>query len=98
MLTLNQTTEYEPKRPVQGSNNVQQYVEGEAFRGDFGFPSMGLSVGQADEPKALTSTTEPQLTDKTELAEGIQAGEVRPVPTAQQRRFSVDWDPRRYIP
>ena len=92
---IRQATEYDPKKPVQGSSTVQQYVKGEAFRSDFGFSSMGYPIGQTDEPEASISTTEPQLTDKTELAEGIQAGEIRPIPTAQQRRFSVDWDPRR---
>lgn len=71
-------------------------MEGEAFRSDFGISPISPSVGRMEEPEAPISTTEPQLSDKSELAEGIQAGEVRPVPTAQQRRLSVDWDPRRY--
>ena len=95
MLTAPQPAEYDPRKPVQESKSVQQYVEGEASRGDFGFSSFGPSVGQIDNPEASTSTMERQLTDKTELAEGMQAGEVKPVPTVQQRRYSVDWDPRR---
>lgn len=95
MLTAPQPAEFGPKKPVRESRTVQQHVEGEASRSEFGFSSFGPSVGQIDNPEASTSTMEPQLTDKTELAEGIQAGEFKPVPTVQQRRYSVDWDPRR---
>ena len=61
---------------------VPKYVKGEISSTDYSFT-----------PEAPVHTTEPSLTDKTDLAEGIQQGEVTPVPTAQQRRFSVDWDP-----
>ena len=69
---------------------VQQYAKGETSSTDYGFSSLRP---QEDEPEALVHTTEPSLTDKTDLAEDIQQGEVKPTPTAQQRRYSVDWDP-----
>lgn len=78
---------------MQGSNIVRQYVKGEESYNDFDFFSGGPSVGRRDESEGATKTTEPQLSDKTELAEGLQSGEVKPIPTLQQRRFSVDWDP-----
>lgn len=78
---------------MQGLNIVQRYVKGEESDNDFDLFSGGPSVGRRDKPEGHTSTTEPQLSDKTELAEDIQSGEVKPIPTIQQRRFSVDWDP-----
>ena len=69
---------------------VQQYVKGEASTNEYEFSSISPTV---EEPEALVNTTELPLTEKTELAEEIQRGEVTPTPTLQQRRFSVDWDP-----
>lgn len=45
------------------------------------------------EPEAPIHTTESSLTDKTDLAEDLQRGEVKARSTVEQRRFSVDWDP-----
>ena len=77
---------------MQGSNTVRRYVKGEESNNEFDF-FVGPSVGRRDEADGLTSTTEPQLSDKSELAEDIQSGDIKPIPTIQQRRFSVDWDP-----
>ena len=67
-------------------------MKGEASTNDYGFSS---SVPRIEEPEGSTVTAELPLTDKTEPAEQIQRGEVTPLPTSQQRRFSVDWDPIR---
>ena len=75
------------------SRTVQQYVKGETSSTDYGFSSVRSREDELEEPEAPIYTTEPSLTDKTDLAEDIQQGEVTPMPTAQQRRFSVDWDP-----
>ena len=85
----------DPGESVRRANTVQQYVKGEEINSDFGFFSTDPSLGARQEPEAPTNTTEPQLTDRTELAEGVHSGEVKPVPRVQQRRFSVDWDPIR---
>jgi len=69
---------------------VQQHVKGEASTTDYGFSSV---IPTIKEPEALVDTTERPLTEKTELVEEIQQGELTPIPTVQQRRFSVDWDP-----
>lgn len=65
-------------------------MKGEASTTDYGYSSLVLTI---KEPEALVNTTELPLTEKTELAEEIQQGELTPIPTVQQRRFSVDWDP-----
>ena len=88
-------TVYDPKESIRRTNTVQQYVKGEDYNSDFAFFSTGHSSRERQEPEARTNTTEPQLTDGTEFAEGVHSGEVKPVPTVQQRRFSVDWDPIR---
>ena len=72
---------------------MQRYVKGETSSTDYGYSSVRPQEDKLEEPEALVHSTEPSLTDKTDLAEEIQLGEVRPMPTAQQRRFSVDWDP-----
>ncbi len=60
---------------------------------DYGFSSVRPQEDELEKPEAPVHTTEPLLTDKTDLAEDIQQGEAKPTPTAQQRRFSIDWDP-----
>ena len=71
---------------------MQQYVKGETSSTDYGFASV-QPLDESKEPEALVHSTEPLLSDKTDLAEDIQQGEVTPIPTVQQRRFSIDWDP-----
>ena len=90
-----QTTSYEPGQEQKQSRTAQQYVKGETSRTDYGFSSVLSREDELEEPEAALHTTEPSLTDKTDLAEDIQQGEVTPMPTAQQRRFSIDWDPIR---
>ena len=57
---------------------------------------MGPSLGRADKPEDYASTTEPQLSDQADVAENIQSGELQALPTVQQRRYSIDWDPIQY--
>ncbi len=68
---------------------VQRHVKGETY---YGF-SVGQEADELKEPEAPIGTTEPSLTDKIESAEEIERGEVESIPTVQQRRYSVDWDP-----
>lgn len=88
-----QTTGYIAGQALNQSRTVQQYVKGEASNTGYGFSSVRPQADDLIEPEASVLTTEPLLTDKTDLAEDIQQGEVKPTPTAQQRRFSIDWDP-----
>lgn len=92
---LHQTTVYISGQAQKQSRTVQQYVKGETSSTDYGFSSVQPQDDELEEPEAPIHTTEPSLTDKTDLAEDIQQGEVTPMPTAQQRRFSIDWDPIR---
>lgn len=93
-----QTTSYEPGQDQEQSRTAQQYVKGETSSRDYGFSSVQAREVEFEEPEAALHTTEPSLTDNTDLAEDIQQGEVTPMPTAQQRRFSIDWDPIRQAP
>lgn len=90
---LLQTTAYISSHVQKEPSTVQQYVKGETSSTYYGFSSVGAHEDEPEEPEAPVHTTEPSLTDKTDLAEDIQQGEVTPPPTAQQRRFSIDWDP-----
>ena len=78
---------------------VQQFVTGEASSTDYGYSThYGFSTvtplaEDLKEPEAPLHTTEPSMTDQTELVEEIDKGEVQPPPTIQVRRFSIDWDP-----
>ena len=89
---LQQTTAYISGQAPKHSRTVQQYVKGETSSTDYGFASV-RPLDVFKEPTTPVHSTEPSLTDKTDLAEDIQQGEVTPIPTAQQRRFSIDWDP-----
>lgn len=93
LLIPQQTTAYISGQAPKQSRTVQQYVKGETSSTDYGFSSVRPQEDDPEKPEAPVHTTEPSLTDKTNLAEDIQLGEVTPMPTAQQRRFSIDWDP-----
>ena len=67
-------------------------MKDEALGVDYGAVPEPLSGGQ-ERPEPSATSTEPQLTEKTEPVEDFDRGDVKPVPTVQQRRFSVDWDP-----
>jgi len=83
-------TAYPSGQASKQSRKVQQYVKGEASSTDYGFFTVGPL---ADEPEVPVHTIEPWLTNKIDLAEELQKGEVIPTPTPQRRRYSVDWDP-----
>ena len=91
---LQQTTTFISGQASKQSRTVPQLVKGETSSTDYGFSSLRPKNDVLEEPEASLHTTEPPLTDKTNLAEDIQQGEVTPIPTAQQRRYSIDWDPR----
>ncbi|MCJ1465809.1 glycogenin glucosyltransferase [Pseudocyphellaria aurata] len=75
------------------SRTVQQYVKGESSSANYGYSSAGPVLEEYSEPEAPVITTEKPLTEKTELIDEIHKGEAGPIPTAQQRRYSADWDP-----
>lgn len=87
-------------QPQLESRTVQQYVNGEVSTVDlFGFTSIpGSSAENNREPENLINTTEKPLTEKIDRVEGIAQGEITPLPTSQQRRLSVTWDPARFPP
>lgn len=72
------------------SSTVQQHVKGEQSVLDFGYSSI---TKPSLEPEAPVNTTEIPLSEKTEPAEAISQGEVRPIPTAETRRYYADWNP-----
>ncbi|KAL8701859.1 MAG: hypothetical protein Q9201_004687 [Fulgogasparrea decipioides] len=81
------------------SRTVQQHVKGGALTSDYGFASgPSSSLVQSMTSKVADNTAEKPLTEKADPAEGIDRGEHQPTPAAQQRRFSVDWDPIRQPP
>ncbi|KAI4278229.1 MAG: hypothetical protein LQ337_001170 [Flavoplaca oasis] len=83
-----------PGPPQPGSQTVQQYVTGETSNSVSEFPSI-ITPPPAE---ASAITTEPPLSEPTERAEALDQGAIKPTPTAQQRRFSVDWDPIHHAP
>ena len=94
-LSLQKMT-YNSAQSQQTSRTVQQYVKGEASSTDYGLASLGASVPVAPESKPPTTSTELPLTEKPEHGESLAQGEVQPIPTAEQRRFSapmMEWDP-----
>ncbi|KAL8800178.1 MAG: hypothetical protein Q9200_007332 [Gallowayella weberi] len=75
------------------STTVPRYVRGETSTSSFGVPSVPESSINAP-----VNATDAPLTEKTEPAEDYLQGKVEPTPTVQQRRFSIDWDPRHQAP
>ncbi|KAL8676929.1 MAG: hypothetical protein Q9186_006606 [Xanthomendoza sp. 1 TL-2023] len=78
-----------PGQSQPGSRTVEQYVTGETSISSFGFSSIPES--SIDVP---VNTAKNVLTGKIEAAEDYQQGNAKPTPTAQQRRWSIDWDPK----
>ncbi|KAL8652474.1 MAG: hypothetical protein Q9210_002654 [Variospora velana] len=85
--------------PQPGSRTAQQYVRGEITTTDFGYSSITEPlIAEGGEPEASIISTEKPLTERTEPAEELDHAEVKPIPTVQRRRYSVDWDPTRQPP
>ncbi|KAI4140234.1 MAG: hypothetical protein LQ341_003923 [Variospora aurantia] len=85
-----------PGHAQPGSRTVQQYVRGEITTTDFGISSIPEPlIAEGGKPEASIILTEQPLTERTEHAEELDHGEVTPIPTVQQRRYSIDWDPIR---
>ena len=84
-LTSRQTTAYISGQAAKDTRTVSQYVTGEATASDFGFSS---------EPQpAAAESAETSMAEESHLAEDLTKGEAGPLPTVEQRRYSVDWDP-----
>ncbi|MCJ1404946.1 glycogenin glucosyltransferase [Xylographa trunciseda] len=92
----------------QSVQQVQQYVKGEdSINEEYGYSSFEPSITElyAKESSGhdiLTSSAEQPFSEKAEVVqEGVRQGDVLPVPTVEQRRFSApssDWDPIREPP
>lgn len=95
-----QTTAYISGQSKPTSREVQQHVKGEVSTTDYGYSSAASaipSIPQIREPEAPASTEQP-IMDRQDTAESIIQGDVIPVRTVEQRRFSapqVHWDPAR---
>ncbi|MCJ1384637.1 glycogenin glucosyltransferase [Xylographa soralifera] len=98
---------YRGKQSAQPVQQVQQYVKGETLTNDYGFSSSDLSdmdlyADDSDGSYIPTSSAEQPLSEKAEVnRENTRQGDVLPVPTTEQRRFSAptsDWDPVREPP
>ena len=86
-----------PNKASKQPRTVQQYVKGESLTVDDGLLSVGTKADELENPEASILTTESLLTNKTDLAKDVQKGEAESTSTAQQRRFSIDWDPIQYV-
>ncbi|KAL8670420.1 MAG: hypothetical protein Q9168_005049 [Polycauliona sp. 1 TL-2023] len=76
-----------------GTKTVQQYVKGEISTA-----SLGVSSIAPPSVESSVIATEVPLTEPTERTEELEQGKMRPIPTVQQRRFSIDWDPIHHPP
>ncbi|KAL8801516.1 MAG: hypothetical protein Q9182_004419 [Xanthomendoza sp. 2 TL-2023] len=75
------------------STTVPRYVTGETSTSKF-----GVSAIPESSINAPVNVAETLLTEKTGPTEDYQQSKVEPTPTVQQRRFSIDWDPRHQAP
>ncbi|MCJ1474908.1 hypothetical protein MMC13_003568 [Lambiella insularis] len=96
------TSAYISGQTARSSRIVQQYVMGEAYPANHGFSSTNPSPQHYETTSASVPVSEQPLTENTEMVEeSTHLGEVTPIPTAEQRRFSApsaDWDPIREAP
>ncbi|KAI4165332.1 MAG: hypothetical protein LQ342_001200 [Letrouitia transgressa] len=91
------TTAYISGQSQPGPRTVQRHVNGEASTSSFGFSSIIERSTREDLVVSVDNIEEP-MTDNAEMIERVEQGDVQPIPTTQQRRHSVVWDPIRSAP
>lgn len=96
-LTSIQAPINESAQPTRGSRSVQQQVRAQATSENYGYSSSD-PVGEEHKPLEVpASTAEVPLTEKPNLIEITGQKVDAPVPTVQQRRYSAEWDPIRWV-
>lgn len=91
------TTAYISGQSHRGPRTVQRHVNGEASTSSFGFSSI-IERSAGENPVVSVDNIEEPMTDTAEMIERVEQGDVQPIPTTQQRRHSVVWDPIRSAP
>ncbi|KAL9103438.1 MAG: hypothetical protein Q9163_001501 [Psora crenata] len=91
-------TTYASSKAGRQSGAEQHFVSGETLSVDYG--SSSISVGprtdeptEPEAPRHITQMPLADLADETDTAGEVEKAEATPIPTVEQRRFSVDWDP-----
>ena len=87
-----QTTAYASSQSKMGPKRVQDYVKGEET---IYLPAQTPPVVVQPPSEQPRIKTEKPMGDAPSLAERVNNNNFKPTPTAQQRRFSIDWDPTR---
>lgn len=84
-------------QPTRSSRSVQQHVRAQATKENYGYSSYD-PVGEEHKPLEVpASTAEVPLTEQPNLGEITGQKVEAPVPTLQQRRYSAEWDPIRWV-
>ncbi|KAL9045053.1 MAG: hypothetical protein Q9214_001855, partial [Letrouitia sp. 1 TL-2023] len=91
------TTAYISGQSQPGPRTVQRHVNGEASTSSFGFSSI-IERSTGEDSMISVDKIEEPMTDTAKIIERVEQGDVHPVPTTQQRRYSVVWDPIRSAP
>ena len=91
-----QTTAYASAQSRLGQKRVQDYVRGEeTIYLPVQIPPVVVQP-PPNQPQEQPKTEKP-MGDAPSPAERLNQDNFKPTPTVQQRRFSVDWDPTRYV-
>lgn len=96
-LTRIQAPTYGSTQPKESSRSGQQDVRAQATSEDFGYSSFDPDREEYRQPEVPVSSAEVPLTEQPNLGEIIGRKVDAPVPTVQQRRYSAEWDPIRWV-
>lgn len=96
-LTGIQAPLHETTQPNRTSRSVQQHVRAQATGEDYENSSFDPLGDEHKQLKVPVSTAEVPLTEQPNLGEILGQKVNAPVPTVQQRRYSAEWDPIRWV-
>lgn len=96
-LTSIQAPIHESTQPTRSSRSVQQHVRAQATSEDYGYSSYDPVGEEHKRLEVPVSTAEVPLTEQPNLGEITGQNVDAPVPTVQQRRYSAEWDPIRWV-
>lgn len=96
-LTSIQAPISESAKPTRSSISVQQHVRAQATSENYGYSSYDPVGEEHKRPEVPVSTVKVPLTEQPNLVEITGKKVDAPVPTVQQRRYSAEWDPIRWV-
>lgn len=88
---------HESTEPIRISRSVQHHVRAQSTSEDYGYSSYDPVEEEHKQLEVPISTVEVPLSEQPNLGEITGQKVDAPVPTAEQRHYSAEWDPIRWV-